>query len=65
MSSRLFIQLTVETELAHVAKIGKAFLLGSGLVYPIQRGILKVSPSLKLATKVSSKKKAKARKRLK
>ena len=30
--------------MAHIAKIGKAFLVGHGVLYPVQRDIVKVGP---------------------
>lgn len=30
--------------LAHIAKVGRAFLVGQGILYPVQKGILKVGP---------------------
>jgi len=36
-------------KLAHIAKIGKVFLVGQGILYPVQKGILKVDPSTAVA----------------
>ncbi|PIK16366.1 hypothetical protein [Halobacteriovorax sp. JY17] len=37
-------QLNIGVALAHIAKIGRAFLVGQGILYPVQKGILKVGP---------------------
>gem|GEM_PF-6318350 len=36
--------------MAHIAKVGRAFLVGQGILYPVQKGILKVG-SLKAVPK--------------
>ncbi|OUR96607.1 hypothetical protein A9Q84_09685 [Halobacteriovorax marinus] len=41
------IQIDLEKKLARIAKVGKAFLIGQGIVYPIQHGFLKVKGPLR------------------
>jgi hypothetical protein len=41
----------MEINLAHIAKVGKVFLIGSGVAYPLQRGILKATPKVVLPKK--------------
>ncbi|WP_164848211.1 hypothetical protein [Halobacteriovorax sp. HLS] len=52
--------------MANIGRVGKAFLVGSGVVYPIQRGILKVASNVNSVNiKKTTKKKSPSRKSLK